>query len=993
MKDKFCNLHNHSEYSSLDGFSQIDKIAEKVKSLGQDAVAITDHGNIDGAYKFYKTCKKNEIKPILGIEAYLTKQYDENRPPYHITLLAKDINGWKNILKLFKISHLNFYYKPRISFQDLFKYKDGIICLSGCPQGIISKHIIKQEISISKENTELFKKEFGDNFYIEIMDHNIDFQKELNYNLRCIAKEYNIKTVCTNDSHYTEKEHHTFQEYLMCDNLKQTINSNKKISLQTQEFYIKHSSEINATIEEKETTIEIADKCNVLLENNDFLLLHTEEEESKLIQLIDFGLDKYKLRNNDEYIKRLREEYSVIREANLIGYFLAVQDYIKYARDNNILVGPGRGSVGGSLLAYLIGIHNVDPIQHKLLFSRFYNHGRSKSLPDIDVDFPENKIHLVREYIKNKYGKEKVAHIGTNNYLQEKSAVKLICRVLGVDFKTANEYSDIVEDEKNKAKLYEKSQAFKDIVDKSKEFIGLAVHNSIHAAGIVISPINLEEIIPLRFNKDTETYISAWDMKDIEELGLIKFDFLSLNTLDVIEDTLSKVGIKIENIPTNDSKTFNLINTGFTSGIFQLSSDGISKVATEMKVSSIDDIAVVVALYRPGPINSGLHKKYIDRKHGKEPIQYSHPLLEKILNDTYGIFVYQEQIIQATMLLANFSETDADYLRKAIGKKITELMNDQEYKFIDGCIKNGIDKELAKTIWKEIQEFAEYSFNRAHSVEYGYITYYTAYLKANYPEEFMASLLNNNFKKSDKLNLYLKECKKMGIEVTTPSVINGDYDFIVKDKKIIFGLKGINGIGEKTAKEIINCDYENFEDFCIKSRLSSDILTALTEAGALDEFNYNRNTILQSVKNISNIIKKNKKTNKKAKLLFDSKLNFGIVELKELPNEILASKEFSRLNTYIKYNPLKDIELATPEELVGEIFIEGYITDIKEHLTKNKATMAFLNLATNLGQKEAILFPKMYTYFKDSIKKNMFVAIVGFCEEEKIICKKIWKKL
>lgn len=1272
--DKFVNLHNHTEYSSLDGFSQIDKIVERVKAINQTSVAITDHGNIDGTYKFYKACKNGGIKPILGIEMYLTKEYGHNSPDYHITLLAKDNKGWQNILKLTQLSYINFYYKPRINFKDLFAYSEGIICLSGCPQGIIAKHLFKKEISIAKQNTENFRFVFGDDFYVEIMNHGLDFQKELNYNLRNIAKEFGIKTVITNDSHYTKKEHAIYQDYLMCDNLKKTIHDEKRLSLQTDEFYIKRRSEIDGTEEEKDTTLEISDKCNVELKFEGFLLPHIKSEESEITKLIGEGIERYKIGDNETYMNRLREEYRIIKDANLIGYFLIVQDYIKFARENNILVGPGRGSVGGSILAYLIGIHNVDPIKHKLLFSRFYNHGRANSLPDIDVDFPEGKIHLVREYIKKKYGKEKIAHIGTNNYLQQKAALKLICRVLGVDFKTANDYSIIVEDEKQVEKLCEESPSFKEIYDKTKEFVGLAVHSSVHAAGMIISPIDLNTIIPLRINKETNTYISNWDMKDIEEIGLVKFDFLSLNTLDVIDDTLKLIGLNINNIPTDDEETFNTINTTNNVGIFQLSSDGISNVANEMKVSSIDDIAVVVALYRPGPINSGLHKKYIHRKSGIEEVQYAHPLLEPILKDTYGIFVYQEQIIQSVMALANFTETEADLLRKAIGKKIPKLMEEQKNKFLTGCRKKEIEEELANNIWKEIQEFAEYSFNRcidgdeyitkdnnngsqytikemyelmnsplssfkndkkkyvlsqkykkygygkarnllddriftdeiediyyqgkksvfkitlengreitttinhkfptpngiievsklvsknkrkrkkyeaidslycmgdyeetkksyalsgqqqnclnkkygerkgfpdgeknpgyidgshikfthikrrlshikkcqicskphqqlehhhvdgnrnnntfinikklcpschkkeeyilgrkkkfskgisstlskivsieyvgekdvydiemknrphnllvngiatcnSHSVEYGYITYYTAYLKTHYPKEFMASLLNNNYNKPEKLHTYLKECKKLGIEVIPPSVRYGNYDFIVNNNKIVFGLKGINGIGEKTAKNLIDKTYRNFEDFCIKARPSSDTIVALTEAGCFDEFGYNRNTILQSVKNITESLKKNKsKTNSKAKSLFDIKPNFNIIKLEELPNEILASKEFYRLNTYLVYNPLENVDLVTPEELEGEIFIEAYITDIREHITKKKETMAYLNIATNLGQKEAVVFPYTYTVYKKAIKKDTFIAIEGVCEENQILCKKIWQK-
>jgi len=996
--DNFVHLHNHTEYSALDGFSQIKDIVKKVKENNQTAIAITDHGNMNGCYKFYTECVKNDIKPILGMEIYLVEKYSNSSRRYHITLLAKNNKGWRNLLKLHKISHHNFYYKPRISFEDLFNLREGLICLSGCPQGPMSYEIRNHNSVKAETFIGLFSEKFGSDFYIEIMNHGISFQEELNYNLRTLAQKHKVKTVCTNDNHYCKKEDHIYQDYLMCDNMKTTIHDKDRLRLETEEFYIKKREELDATEEEKDATLEIANKCNVEIKFEKFLLPEIEDQEPKLVQLIEEGIKKRGIRSlvlgeEGVYLDRLREEYRIISEAGLIGYFLTVHDYIQFARDNNILVGPGRGSVGGCLLAYLIGIHDVDPIKHKLIFSRFYNAGRKNSLPDIDTDFPENKIKQVRQYIQEKYGNNQVSHIGTYTYLHPKSSLKLIGRVMGVDFKSANEYSKIVEDEKQTEKLLKEDASFRDIYNKSLNFRGLAVHSSVHAAGMIISPQPLDEIVPLRLNKDTDLYVACWDMKDVEAVGLVKFDFLSLNTLDVIQDTLDAVDLKIEDIPTENNKTFESINNTNNIGVFQLSSDGISKVANKMKVNSIDDISVVVALYRPGPINSGLHEKYIKRKHGIDPVEYTHPMLEKVLDDTYGIFVYQEQIISTAMILANFTETEADLLRKAIGKKIPELMKKQKNQFIKGCAENKIEKEIATSLWDEIEEFAEYSFNRAHSVEYGYITYYTAYLKAHYPHQFMAALLNNNFDKADKLIIYLRECNRLGIKVLPPSV-NGEYNFTVIDDNIVFGIKGIKGIGEKTAKTICEKKYKSFEDFCLSFCPSSDTLVALTEAGVFDEFMIKRNQILQSANHISELIKGRKKTiNKKARLLFENKSTIKLPKVEELPNEILASKEYDRLNVYLVHNPLKGIELETPSEIRQneELFIEGYLTGIKEHITKRKETMAFLNIATNLGPIEAMVFPSLYRKKQEIIKKNTYIAIVGKFED-KLLVKDIWRK-
>ena len=582
--------------------------------------------------------------------------------------------------------------------------------------------------------------------------------------------------------------------------------------------------------EEKDTTLEIENKCNVKLKTTSFLLPHIKNEDSKILTLIEQGIKKYNLKDNQEYMSRLRYEYNIIKQSGLIGYFLIVQDYIQYAQQHGILVGPGRGSVGGSLLAYLIGIHSVDPIKYKLFFSRFYNQGRKGSLPDIDVDFPEKKIKEVRNYVQKKYGKNKTAQIGTFLYLKRKSALKLLCRVLGIDFQTANHYTEIIEDEQQTEILRKKDQQFDNVVKQIDDFIGLSIYNGIHAAGLLISPVDLDKIVPLRLNEDKSFYVSGWDKHDIEHMGLVKFDFLSLNTLDVIEDTLQYINKTIDDIPENDQKAFDIINEGKNIGIFQLGSEGMSKVAQDMKVNSIADIAVVVALYRPGPIQSGLHIKYIKRKYKIDPTEYQHPLLESILNDTYGIFVYQEQIIATAMKLANFSETEADLLRKAIGKKDDDLMVQQKTKFLNGALSNNIDQKTAIGIWDEMQKFAQYSFNAAHSVEYAYISYYTAYLKSHYPIEFMCALLNNNYSNKDKLNIYLKECKTMGITVLPPSIAKGNYDFTPYKDKIIFGAKGISGIGEKTAKEIYQKTYTNFEDFCLTFKPNSDVLIEIGRA-------------------------------------------------------------------------------------------------------------------------------------------------------------------
>lgn len=992
--DNFVHLHNHSEYSTMDGFSKIKDIVSRAKEIGQKAIALTDHGNINGCYKFYTECKKQRIKPILGIEAYCVENYNKEQGRYHITLLCKDLKGWKNLLALHKLSYDNFYYKQRISFEDLIEHKEGLVVLSGCPSGILSKHLITKDMKKAESNLLLFQKEFKDDFYIEIMFHHLDFQEELNHNLRQLAFKHKIKTVATNDCHYCKKEDHDFQNYLTCDFLKTTIHEERHIGLTVPEFYIKKRDEMMGIEEEKDATLEIADKCDITFGKKKFLLPKVENQEETFVKLINEGIDQRKVPRNEIYLSRLREEYKVIQESDLMGYFLLVQDYIQYARDNGVIVGPGRGSVGGCLIGYLIGIHDVDPIKHKLLFSRFYNSGRKDSLPDIDTDFPEKQIDLIRQYVKEKYGENKVCHIGTHTYLHDKSALKLVCRVLGVDFSTANHYSSIVKDDKQTKQLILNDPAFKNIYEKSQKFLNLAIHSSIHAAGIVISPVNLATKVPLRINKDNGLYVSDWDMKDVEDIGLVKFDFLSLNTLDVISETLDNVNIKLKDIPTDDEETFETISTTNNVGIFQLSSDGISGIANALEVESIDDIAAVVALYRPGTIASGLHNEYVERKHGRSSIEYDHPLLETVLSDTYGLMIYQEQVTKTAMVLANFDETEADLLRKAIGKKIPELMKQQKEKFIDGCVNNNITKDLAKHIWDKIDKCSGYLFNRSHSVGYGYITYYTAYLKTHYPLEFMSALLNNNYSDNKKLYTYLKECDSMGIDVVPPSVTMGSENFVPKEGKIIFGLMGINGLGQKTAEEVYKQKYKSFEDFCLKFKPKSSTLVCLIEAGAFDEFGYKRNQLLQSVNYISELIKNNKKNfNPKAKSLLKVKNKFEIPDIEELPVETLANKEHNRLNAYLVNNPLKEKQLATPDELEGFVFIEGYVISVEEYITKkSKQSMCFLQVATNLGEIKALIFPKLYIEKQHIIRQATYIAIEGNYKDNSLLCTNIWRK-
>lgn len=992
--NNFVNLHGHTEYSSLDGFCQISKLVKRVAELEQPALAITDHGNINGAYKFYNECVKHGIKPILGAEMYLCENAKYRDKNNHITLLAQNQIGWNNLVELNKIASHQVYYKPRIDLDNIREYSEGIICLSGCMQGMCCQALLEGDMDAARKHLEYLQEVFKDRLFIEIMNHGMDDQIKLNKSLRRISKELGIQRVVTNDYHYISKSDARYQDILLCDQMKKDLDDPNRMKFPADEFYVKTREEIDATEEEKDTTLEIANSCEIKFERSRFYLPTKPTDYEYLIELVQKGIEEKQISKSDYdnlYAPRIREELRIIKEAGLMGYFLTVADYVNYAKDNNILVGPGRGSAGGCLISYLLKITDIDPIKHNLLFSRFYNEGRKGSLPDIDIDFPENSIDKVIDYVVQKYGQDHVAHIGTFMRLQLRGAIKLVCRVLKVDFSKANYYGKICEDPKTVESLIKEDKQFKEVYETAQHFVDLSTHRSIHAAGIVISDTPIKEVCPTIYDKKEDKYVTAWDMRDVENSGLVKFDFLSLTTLDIIQDTIEQVNLDIRDIPLDDKKAFDLITLSNNVGIFQLSSGGISKLANQMIPRNIEDIAVIIALYRPGPLNSGLHNRYLKRRFGEEEVSYLHPKLEKVLEDTYGVMIYQEQLLKICMELASFTETEADTLRKGIGKKIPELVEKCEKQFIEGCKKNKVANEISEKIWKEILEFSDYGFNKSHAVGYAYITYYTAYLKAHFPLEFMASCMNNDYTQSEKLQIYLKDCQDQNIEVQCPSVIKGKASFSVYENSIIFGTKAIKGLGTEKALEIEKMKYRDYNDFIFKSKIPKDSLVALIESGALDDFGYNRNQLLKSVEKTVKFVKKSRKINPKARLLVDVAPKVPIPDVENLPEVELANKEYERLNVFIKHNPIKGRKLIEPESFEGEFIIEGYIHSLKTFVTKkSSATMAVGYMYTEKGSMEVIFFPKVYRDYKLKIIKGTIVAIKAKMDDNKLIAKEVF---
>lgn len=996
--DKFCHLHGHGEYSSLDGACKIPELVKRVAEIEQSAIALTDHGNINGAYKFYSTCKKNGIKPILGAELYMCEDVAQKSKNNHITILCQNQTGWNNLVQLNKIASQQVYYKPRVDFNNLREYSEGLICLSGCLAGICSRNIVQGYPEKAKKHIEHFLDIFGDRFFIEIMDHGIEDQHIANQALRAFAQEYNIKRVGTNDFHYINREDAELQDILLCDQIKADIDDPNRMKMSCDEFYIKTREEMNIEPEEADMTLEIADMCDVNFERKRFFLPSKRTDYSSLLKLVQKGIEDKKIGKDlyeSIYAPRLRLELKVIKDAGLMGYFLTVADYVGYARAQNILVGPGRGSVGGCLVAYLLGIHDIDPIKYDLLFSRFYNEGRKGSLPDIDIDFPEKSVNKIIDYVSNKYGKEHVAHIGTYMRLGLKGAIKLVCRVIKrngeiIPQSMANFYSDTVEDPGATDLLEVKDPFFKKVLAKARKFVNLATHQSIHAAGIIIADCPIKDVAPIIWDKKSETYLTAWDMRDIEDMGLVKFDFLSLTTLDVIQDVLKAMGIELNSIPFNDKEVFKLISTTDNVGVFQLSSGGISQLANLMMPRNIEDIAVIVALFRPGPLGSGLHMKYVKRRFGEEPIEYLHEKLKPILKDTYGLMVYQEQVIRICMDLAGFSEVEADSIRKGIGKKIPEILEKLENQFIEGCVKNDVDESIAKILWDQIEEFCGYSFNRSHAVAYATITYYTAYLKAHYPVEFMIATMNNSYSEREKLEKYLKDCVKMGIEILPPSINKSTSGFSSSDGKILFGLKAITGVGETKANEIIMYNYSDYNDFVFSARPPKDTLEALIEAGYFDDMGYNRNQLLKTVDDLIPLLKKKHKHNPKARTLFDTKPKIDIPDVKEMKTTQLAAKEFDRLNMFIVFNPIEGRDMFFPLDLIGKFKVDIFLQSCKTIITKRtKSTMAIGNALTSNGIYEILFFPKMYKDNQARIKQGNILRIHAEFKEGKFVAKGI----
>jgi len=1047
---KFTHLHVHSHYSLLDGLPKIDELLDYTKELGMDSVALTDHGNIYGAVEFYKKANERGIKPIVGCEMYMAlEKMSQERPNvddkrYHLVLLVKNKEGYKNLVKLITKAHLEgFYYKPRIDEELLAQYSNGLIGLSACLAGKIPKLILAKK-TVEAEKTALHYQEiFGKgNFYLDIQHHpNSPDQKIVNKGLIAISKKCGIPLVATNDVHYLKPEDAEAQDVLMLINTGANPNDPERLSLKTDDFSMrppkKMIDDFKEIPEAIENTQRIVDACNFQFELGKIKLPHYQVPSGKtadeyLKELCQQGLEKrYGKNPKKEILDRLDYELSVIKEIGFASYFLIVQDFVNWAKENRIVVGPGRGSVGGSLVAYLVNITNIDPLKYNLLFERFLNPERI-SFPDIDLDFTDRRRDEVINYVSEKYGRDKVAQIITFGTMAARAVVRDVGRALGYSYTYCDQIAKLIPfgmslEETMKRVLefrtiYETDEKARKLIDFAKKLEGVARHASTHACGVVISDTPLDNVVPLQHpTQDDAAIVTQYEMHSIEDLGLLKMDFLGLKNLTIIEDTLSRIyavrgfNVDIEKIPFDDKKTYRLLQKGETVGVFQLESEGMQRYLKQLKPTEFEDIIAMVALYRPGPMQ--LIPDYISRKQKKQRVEYLHPKLKPILENTYGIPVYQEQIMQIARDLAGFSLSEADILRKAIGKKIRKLLMAQREKFIEGMKKNNIPENIAQQIWYWIEPFASYSFNRSHAAAYATISYQTAFLKAHFPAEFMAALLTSERNDIDRISVLIGECRKTGLEVLPPDINESFTYFSVVPKKnqIRFGLSAIKNVGSGIVEAIVEerktkGNFTSIDDFISRINtkdLNKKSLESLIKAGTFDKLAernqllFNIEKLLESSREIQKI-----KTNGQQGLFdgmeFNNKIRLASAEPATEKEKLAWEKEL--LGLFISSHPLKNFQKILEKKAVAIskirdynpkkiIKIGGIISSIKKIITRNGKPMLFLNLEDLSDRIEVIVFPGIIERNPSVFQENKIVTVSGRLDSkdgvQKLICEEI----
>ena len=1026
-KSNFVHLHVHTQYSLLDGACRIKDLVNKAVEYNMPAVAMTDHGNMFGAVDFYQKATSAGIKPIIGCEAYLlTKGSRFDKVPRqkgtvsHIVLYARNNKGYKNLCKLISTAYLDgFYYKPRMDKEVFQEYSDGLIASSACLKGEIAQHIMHGNYDAALKSADDYQHILGKgNFYLEMMDHGIPEQKIVNEGLAKVSKELRIPLIATNDVHYLEKYQSKAHEALLCIQTQTTLNDPKRMRMKTDQFYFKKFEEMNALFgwapESLSNTLELADKCNISMEFDKIHLPVFDvpkgfSKEAYLNELCEQGLKSRFKEITQEIRDRLEYELKIIRKMGFISYFLIVWDFINYAKNNNIPVGPGRGSAAGSLVSYLLGITDLDPLKYGLLFERFLNPDRA-GMPDIDIDFCYERRGEVIDYVNRKYGKNNVAQIITFGTMQARAAIRDVGRVMDVPYGDVDKIAKLIpselgikiekalDKEPQLEKLCKEDESAKGIIEIAKVLEGLNRHASIHAAGVVISDKGLNEYLPLYRSSDGQT-TTGFTMKDVASIGLLKMDFLGLRTLTVISKALKlvkktkKLDINIDRISLEDEKTFKLLQEAHSFGIFQLESAGMRDLLKKAQPSEFEDIISILALYRPGPMGSGMLDDFIKRRRGRVDVKYDHPKLEPILKETYGIIVYQEQVMKIPVELAGFSLTQADHLRRAMSKKIQSVMDKMRKDFVKGCHKySKINEDAANKLFDLIDYFSGYGFNRSHSAAYAKISYQTAYLKANYPVEFMCALLNSEMNNTDKIVEYVKEAGHMNISILPPDINSSNKEFDVVDASTIsYGLLAVKNVGSGAIDSIVqnrlsDGSYSSLSNLCerVDLRLSNKkVLESLIKCGVFDSLDVFRSQLMAVLEKTLEQGAKMQKEKASGQVSFfdmfaDKECGFSSSEealpnIKEWKKNELLAFEKEVLGFYKSGHPLRHFQVEIKEftdtstKTLADAFdgedvkIVGLISNVKlTNTRKTNERMAIIRIEDLDGEVEGVIFPSSY---------------------------------
>ena len=1050
----FAHLHVHTEYSLLDGASRVKELIRCTKELGMDSVAITDHGVMYGAVRFYKEAKAQGIHPVIGCEVYLAPGMRQERAEvdgtryYHLILLAENETGYRNLVELISLANIEgYYYKPRIDKELLRQYHEGIIALSACVAGEIPQAILRGNNERAEALIAEYVEIFGqDNFFLEIQDHGLPEEKTVNRALRELAKKYDIGLVATNDVHYVHADDSEFHDILLCVQTGRTINDPDRMRFSGPDYYLKSEEEMAALFadypEALENTAKIAARCQVDFTFGELQLPfyplpeHFESDDAYLRALCEERLSSRYTDVTDEIRTRLDYELGVIHGMGYASYFLIVWDFINYARGHGVEVGPGRGSAAGSIVAYLLGITNIDPLRYALLFERFLNPERV-SMPDIDIDFDDINRGRVISYVKERYGEDHVAQIATFGTMGAKGAIRDVGRVLEMSFSEVSAITKLVPAELNITleralkessdfrRLYDEDESVRRVIDLARRIEGLPRNISIHAAGVVIAKEPLASQVPVWVSEGT--LVTEFDKDDVEALGLLKMDFLGLRTLTIIADTVRHVrashgiDLDVDAIPLVDEKTSQMLCNGDTGAVFQMESAGMTNLVKDLQPKGFVDLIPTVALYRPGPLGSGMVTDFIDGLHGKKEVVYMHPLLEPILKETFGVVLYQEQVMQIVQVLAGFSLGQADLLRRAMGKKKHDLLMAQKEIFLQGCAKNGIEASLANHIFDLLTHFADYGFNKSHSAAYGLLAWQTAYLKAHYPVEFMAGVLTSIMDKTDKIPVYIQLCRQMGIKILPPDINSSAATFGIENGAIRFGLAAVRNVGENAivSMERVRAEggkFRSLVDFCARvdmRAVNKRALESLIKCGAFDSIGTERNQLLASLDAAMQDAARRQRD-----VLSGQGGLFGEETMEEVQQiavsaDVPPSTARERLTWekeatgfYITGHPLDDYSDTLSALLsIGEIpntvrkdrqlvRIGGILTSTKRFTTKKGDTMLFAELEDFSGKIEVTVFPRVFYAHVSALEPDAIIVVEGRVdttgEEPKLLAEEIW---